>query len=439
MAELVFCVRLLDKTLSRDGYSTLALDAALRDSTLSPTEKRRVSALYYGVLERLITLDAVIAAYSKQPLRKLDGTVLNLLRCGVYRLCYQSIPANAAVNEAVAAAKTLRFASASGFVNAVLRGFLRDDKKIPLPKDPIAAKSVTYSAPPWLVAQLRREYGEEAAISLLSDSLGRAPVTIRRNALRCTAEELLAALSPLKAEPVALLPDCFSVAGGDVTNTAAFQKGFFHVQDLASQLCCAALGVSAGDTVLDVCAAPGGKSFTLAELLGGTGRVLAFDLHEARVGLIRDGAARLGLTNLTAAVGDATVFSEANPTADRILCDVPCSGLGVIRRKPEIKYKPRESLDSLPPLQLQILETASRYLKPDGVLVYSTCTVSRAENDKVVEAFLAWHPDFETEPILPALGAPFGAGTVTLFPKDFGSDGFFMARLHRCGTREERG
>lgn len=430
-AETVFCVRLLDRTIEQDGYSTLALDAALRDSTLSPQEKKRVSALYYGVLERLITLDAVVSKYSKKPLHKLDRPVLHLMRAGIYQLLYMHTPENAVVSETVTAARLLRVQSASGFINAVLRGFLRDGKGIPMPKDPIMQKSVLYSAPSWLVAQLRREYGEDAMRSLLSDSVGRPPVTIRCNTERADEKQLLEALSPIKAERIPLLPACYAVSGGDLTQTAAFRQGLFHVQDLASQLCCHALGAQPGDLVLDVCAAPGGKSFTLAQLVGAQGRVLSFDLHPNRVELIRSGAARLGLRQVHAAVGDASVYSGAMPQADRILCDVPCSGLGVIRRKPEIKYKPRESLSGLPQIQKKILETAADYLKPGGTLVYSTCTLSRAENDNVVDAFLTSHKDFKGVPFLESLGGPFGTYKVSLVPSDFGSDGFFIAKLKR--------
>lgn len=430
-AETVFCVRLLDRTLEKDGYSTLTLDAALRESSLAEQGKKRVSALYYGVLERLLTLDAVIAKYSKKPLAKLDRAVLNLLRCGIYQLLYMHTPENAVVSETVSAAKILRVQSASGFVNAVLRGFLRDGKEIPMPKDPIMQKSVLYSAPAWLVAQLRREYGEEAMVSLLSDSVGRPPVTIRRNVLLCDEETMCSALAPITAERHPLLEGCYTVSGGDLTKTEAFREGYFHVQDLASQLCCHALGVERGDMVLDVCAAPGGKSFTLAQMLGATGCVLSFDLHENRVQLIQSGAKRLRLKNVSAAVGDASVYSGAMPMADKILCDVPCSGLGVIRRKPEIKYKLRESLADLPKIQAKILETAAGYLKPGGTLVYSTCTLSRAENDNVVDAFLNTHPNFAGIPFLETLGGPFGDYKASLVPGDFGSDGFFIAKLKR--------
>lgn len=429
--DTAVCVRLLNQTFAKQSYSNIALDAALRDSSLTPAEKRRCAALYYGVIERKLTLDHVIATYSKKPLAKLDLPVCNVLRCGVYKLLYMRIPDNAAVNECVALVKKLRFASAAGFVNFTLRQFLRDQKSIAYPKEKFAAWSVRDSAPIWLIRKLCAEYGEEAAQSLLSDAVGKPPITLRRNPLCGTTEAFLASLGKLEVTAHPLIPDCYSVAGGDVTAVPGFAQGRFHVQDLASQLCCMAVGAQPGETVLDLCAAPGGKSFTIAEHMNGQGTVYAFDLHENRVKLIASGAKRLRLSNVCATVGDATVWNDALPMADRILCDVPCSGIGVIRRKPEIKYKPEGEADGLPAIQARILETAARYLKVGGTLLYSTCTLSRAENDDVVDAFLAAHPNFVGVPYLETLGEPFGGWKTTLLPSQLGSDGFFLAKLKR--------
>lgn len=431
-AELVFCVRLLDKTFGAQGYSNIALDRALRDSELNPQQKSRVSALYYGVIERLPEFDYVLSRYSKKPPEKLDPTVRNLLRCGVYQLAHMRIPDNAAVNECVNACKKLRYTSASGFVNAVLRGFVRDGKQIPVPKDPALRRQVQYCAPDWLIKQLSSEYGESVMDALLTDALGRPPVTLRRNPLAGDASAFLRAMGDISVEKHPLLSDCYRVQGGDVTRTDAFAQGMFHVQDLASQLCCLALDPQPGDTVLDLCAAPGGKSFTLAELMEDRGQLYAFDLHTNRVKLIAQGAQRLHLQCVHAQTGDASIHNPELPQADRVLCDVPCSGLGVIRRKPEIKYKDPAAFAGLPPVQAKILENAARYVKPGGYLVYSTCTLSRAENDGVVDGFLQQHPEFEGVSFLETLGEPFGNWKVPLHPGCFGSDGFFMAKLKRA-------
>lgn len=217
---------------------------------------------------------------------------------------------------------------------------------------------------------------------------------------------------------------------GDIEKCAPFRQGLFHVQDISSQLCCLTLRPVVNETVLDVCAAPGGKSFTLAELMGNNGKLYSMDLHDMRVGLIEDGAARLGIKIITAMQNDASKFNGALPQADRVLCDVPCSGFGVIRRKPEIKYKPPEEFAGLPEIQYQILETSARYVKSGGTLVYSTCTLSRAENDDVADRFAASHPEFMpiVQPV--PLSAP-GDYKRTYCPDENGGDGFFTASFRR--------
>ncbi|WP_295217155.1 16S rRNA (cytosine(967)-C(5))-methyltransferase RsmB [Ruminococcus sp.] len=424
-------VQLLDRTELEQSYSNLLLDSALSQSDLEERDKRLCAMLYYGVIERRITLDAVISHYSKQPLRKLDGTVRNILRLGVYQLLYcDQIPSRAAVNESVKLTKTCRKASASGFVNAVLRGFLRDDCKIPYPKDKKAAMAVEYAVPQWLLEQLMDAYGEQRTRAFLTDALEPAPRFIRRNSLACTREELEQALGD-QITPVSLLPDAYTLYAGDIRSLPEFRKGWFYVQDLASQICALSIGAQPGETVLDLCAAPGGKTCTMAIQMAQSGRVCAFDLAEHRVKLIEENVKRLGLTNVTAAQGDALVFQAEYAGADRVLCDVPCSGMGVLRRKPEVKEKDPEELKSLPALQLEILENAARYVKSGGILQYSTCTVLPAENEQVVQQFLQNHPEFTPESVCPALGEAFEKPMITLLPELCGSDGFFVAKMKR--------
>jgi 16S rRNA (cytosine967-C5)-methyltransferase len=206
---------------------------------------------------------------------------------------------------------------------------------------------------------------------------------------------------------VEYLPHCYELLSGDITSTEAFKKGFLHVQDLSSQMCCTALNPQPNDIVLDICSAPGGKTFTLSEIMGNTGKIYAFDLHQKRVNLISKGAERLHLTNVVAQVGDGSKFNDTLPLADKVLCDVPCSGLGVIRRKPEIKYKNPKDFENLPKIQYSILENSAKYLKVGGELVYSTCTLNPAENDNVIDTFLKEHSNFEGVALLEALGEPF--------------------------------
>ncbi len=424
-------VKLLGKTFSKNGYSNIVLDSALSASNMDVRDKKLCSAVYYGVIERKITLDYIISCYSRQKLEKLRPDVLNILRTGIYQIKYMdSVPDSASVNESVKLAKQMKLGNLSGFINAVLRNFLRDNKEIKLPDGKIQKLSVEYSASEELVKHLIDNYGEENAVSLLENSVGRPPVTIRLNTLKCSAEEILEKISDL--EPVqTILEDCYTVNTGNVTEHAAFRKGLFHVQDMSSQLCCTALSPQSGETVLDLCAAPGGKSFTMAEMMKDSGKIFSFDLHENRVRLIQSGAERLNIKNITAKTGNALEHYTELEGADKILCDVPCSGFGVIRRKPEIKYKKLSEFEKLPEIQYGILENAASYLRIGGELVYSTCTVNPEENENVVNRFLKEHKSFKGISFLESYGEPFGGHTATLFPKHFGSDGFFIAKLIR--------
>ena len=430
MSARKLAVQLLDRTEQEQSYSNLLLDGALSRSQLEERDKRLCASLYYGVIERRITLDTVISHYSKQPLRKLDGTVRNILRLGIYQLLYcDQIPSRAAVNESVKLTKTCRKSGASGFVNAVLRSFLRDDCRIPYPKEKKAAMAVKYAVPQWLLEQLLAAYGTEKTEAFLTDALQPAPRYIRINPVACTGEALEQALGE-SAVPT-MLEGAYRLCAGDIRSLPEFQKGWFYVQDLASQICAMALGAEAGETVLDLCAAPGGKTCTIAAGMAQSGHVYAFDLAPHRVKLIEANVQRLGLKNVTAAQGDATRFLPEYAGADRVLCDVPCSGMGVLRHKPEVKEKQPEELKSLPPLQLSILENGARYVKDGGILQYSTCTVLPAENEVVVEQFLERHPEFLPEPVAPEFGEAFASPMLTILPELCGSDGFFIAKFRK--------
>lgn len=423
-------VKLLGKTFSNDSFSNILLDGVLSKSNMDERDKRLCSAIYYGTLERKITLDYIISKYCRQKITKLRPEILNILRIGIYQLMFMdSIPDSAAVNESVNLTKKLRLSSLSGFVNGVLRSFIRDGKKIKYPDDHIERLSIEYSVPIYLVKLLMDNYGEDG-LSLVETSVGNPPVTVRLNTFVYSRDEILTEISELKPKKT-FLEDCYEIDLPDITNTSAYKKGMFHVQDIASQLCCMALCPSERDIVLDLCAAPGGKTFTIAEQMRGMGVIYSFDLHENRVKLIASGAERLKLKNIKVLKGNAAEFNPDIPLADKILCDVPCSGLGVIRRKPEIKYKSFEEFDRLPEIQYNILENASHYLKTGGELIYSTCTVNPAENEGVVDKFLANHPEFKGSVFLENYGYPFGTYKATLFPKYFGSDGFFISKLKK--------
>ena len=428
-------VKMLMKMESSEAYSNLLLDHAFNEAELSDRDKAFAAALFYGVLERRLTLDHVIRTNSKIAFEKLDKAAVQILRTGLYQLLYMpSVPESAAVNESVKMCKKLKCFSAQGFVNGMLRSFIRSGKKISyLGISPEKRLSVEYSCLEWLTEKFISEYGMDFAVRALKASVGKPPVYARVNVLRTTTDKVIAELAKqrIKAAPYPGLVNCIRLEkAGDIEKCAPFRQGLFHVQDISSQLCCLTLRPVVNETVLDVCAAPGGKSFTLAELMGNNGKLYSMDLHDMRVGLIEDGAARLGIKIITAMQNDASKFNGALPQADRVLCDVPCSGFGVIRRKPEIKYKPPEEFAGLPEIQYQILETSARYVKSGGTLVYSTCTLSRAENDDVADRFAASHPEFMpiVQPV--PLSAP-GDYKRTYCPDENGGDGFFTASFRR--------
>lgn len=428
-------LRLLTRLENSGAYSNILLDEGLERSDLSAQDKKFASALFYGVLERQITLDEIIREYSRNPKNKIGTEVKVILRMGLYQLLYMdSVPDNAAVDESVKLAKKNRNPAASGFINAMLREFIRNDKKLPKGKNALEELSIKYSAPLWLTEKWQKEYGKEVCLDMLESSIGQAPVTARVNTVFHSLESTLDMLvqDGVTFERLAILPDCIRICGaGAIEHTKAYKEGRLHVQDLSSQLCCAALDPQEGDVVLDLCAAPGGKTFTIAERMHNKGEVHAFDLHANRARLIESGAKRLGLDCVKAGVNNAKVFSEAMPMADKVLCDAPCSGLGVIRRKPEIKFKDPKDFERLPEIQFDILNTSAGYVKVGGTLVYSTCTLSRAENDEVADRFLKENPDFAPAPLGEAFGGDSELCRMSITPAKYNSDGFFIAKFIR--------
>ncbi len=427
-------VRLLDKTFSSGSYSNIQLSSGLEKSDLDERDKKLCSAIYYGVIQMKLSLDYVIERLAKRPLSKMDSIIVNILRSGIYQLAYMdSVPDSAAVNESAGLAKKFRKTSAAGMVNAVLRNFIRQGKEIYNGKaDSIKGMSIEYSCPEELVESIIKDYGKDFAFHFLSHSIDKPAVYIRRNQLRCSSEELHQAMGKITiVDTGELLPECSFIHGnGDITATEAFRKGYFHVQGLSSQCCCMALAPKEDDLVLDLCAAPGGKTFTMAEMMNGRGTVYAFDLHEKRVELIRKGAQRLGLTNIKAAAGDSSKFDPSLPKFTKILCDVPCSGYGVIRKKPEIKYKALSEFDRLPEIQYNIAQNGLNYLAVGGEMIYSTCTVRRAENEDVVERLLREHPELEPVELPQMLMRKYGSSAV-LSPMYGFDDGFFIAKFRK--------
>ncbi len=414
--------KVLDRVESAAQYSNLALDTAIRRSNMSAEDRALFTTLVYGVIERKLTLDACIAAHSSRAQETLDTGIRNLLRMGIYQMLYlDRVPDHAAVNETVALAPK----RARGYVNAVLRSFAKDGKRIPVPEresDLTGYLSVTYSVGVPLCETFLRELGAEKTERILAAFQRPAFPVLRVNPLRTDRDTLLRRLSDaaLPAEP------CRESRMGirllrpvPVAELPGFAEGDFFVQDEASQLCVTALDAKAGMTVLDLCACPGSKSFGAAMDMENDGRVISCDLHENKLSLVRSGADRLGIRIVETEARDAR---EENPVwrecADRVLCDVPCSGFGVLAKKPELRYKDPAGSRELPQIQREILRTAAAYVCPGGKLVYSTCTLLPEENERNVAAFLETNPSFSLTEMR------------TFLPEE-GTDGFFYAVLQK--------
>lgn len=425
------------KTEKDGAYSNIALDFLLSKSDYGTRDRAFVSNLFYGVIERKLTLDYQLGLYTAKPLCKMKSDLLTILRLGAYQLLFtDKVPPSAAVNESVKLAKKNGLSHASGLVNAVLRKIDKNGLKLPSQENYGEFLSVRYSCPQWLVNKWLKEYGKEATVGILADSLGASKTYIRVNNTRVNGDELIEALSAENVSAVKTdTENCLEIVlgGRSVESLESFKRGLFHVQDKACQLCAAALCVKQGDRVLDLCAAPGGKTYTVAENMKDKGEVLSFDIHPHRVELIKGGAERLGLKSVKALQGDALCFNKDLGEADAVLCDVPCSGFGIIGRKPEIKYKNPDEVKALPALQLEILQNGAKYVKKGGRLVYSTCTLSHSENQKVCRKFLESTTDFKAVSPLKNLTAD---ESITFFPHINGTDGFFIACFERINGNE---
>ncbi len=400
---------ILYKMQKEGAYSNIALDKAL--SEYETSDKAFISNLVLGVTERKITLDYLINPYLSG---KTKPKVMLILYLGAYQLYFMDkVPSSAAINTSVELAGMTGVSYYKNLINAVLHKI--DDNRIDL--DSIEDLSVKYSCPKNLINFWTKMYGSDKCEKILSVINEKPPVFAVPNTLYVDCEELTYELlsSNVECETDGELVKINS--SFDLGSLKPFKDGLFHIQDKSSYECAKALEAKEGDVVLDICSAPGGKAFTIAEGMNNKGCVFAFDIHEHRVRLIENGAKRLGLNNIKASVNDAEVYSDTIPEADRILCDVPCSGFGIIRRKPEIRYKELDSIKELPELQLEILETSSKYLKDNSRLIYSTCTLNKRENENVVKAFLDKHTEFKL------------IKEKTVFPSKNGGDGFYYAVL----------
>lgn len=410
------------------SYSHLILRQTLEKyQYLEKKERAFLTRLVAGTLEKQIALDYVTDQFSKTKVTKMKPYIRNLMRMSVYQLMYMDgVPDSAVCNEAVKLAKKRGYSGLSGFVNGVLRSIAKGWKEVKYPdeqKDCAFAWSVRYSIPVWMITMWQDSCGKEKTKEILEGLQYEAPLYVRVNKNKISPEELRKKLQDKKitAEKINGIKDALCLSGIDYLNSLeSFKNGEFYVQDLSSMRVAALAGVKKGDYVIDVCASPGGKSIHIAELLEGSGMVEARDLTEYKVGLIEENKKRHGLSNLKAVVMDATKDdADSYQKADVLICDLPCSGLGVMARKTDIRYKMTpEKLKELAGLQKKILSVVHNYVKPQGTLVYSTCTVSREENEKNIQWFLKNYPEFTL------------VSQEQIYPGSQG-DGFFLCKLTR--------
>lgn len=437
---------MLTRVETEQAYSNLLLNQSLAKHRLDKADAGLATELVYGTIQRQNTLDYHLDRFVAKGIAKLEPWVRSLLRLSLYQLIYlDRIPEHAAVNEAVELAKRKGHAGISGMVNGVLRNALRRKAELVVPHslDPAARLALEQSHPQWLVEDWIERYGAATAERICRANNEPPHAGVRVNTLRLSRDTLLARMreAGLTARPSALSPTGIVVeSGGNMALTPWYAAGELSVQDESSMLVAEMADPRPGMRVLDCCAAPGGKTAHMAELMNDAGRIVACDLHEHKRELIEAQAKRLGLRCVETRTLDARHLRQSFEAAsfERILLDAPCTGLGVIRRKPDIKWtKSRDDVAEIAKLQAELLAGAAGLLAPDGILVYSTCTMSEEENERVVAGFLRDHPEFVPERPPAALAARLPEGTiaeggaVTVLPHLFGSDGFFIARLRK--------
>ncbi len=421
----------------KSAWSDGSLKRITAQAGLDSRDAALCTRLTYGVVQNRTLLDYYIDCWCSQRAARLEPVVAAALRLGLYQILFMDkVPDRAAVHETVELVKRHGKTRAAGMVNAVLRKCAASKNALPpLPQKDLAAHlTVKYSHPRWLVERLLALVGAQEAEEFLRLDNEPVPTVVQTNTLKTTpsalSEELAAEGAQVRPHP--WLAGCFEVTGtGDMERLPAFAEGRCTVQDAAARLTAMAVAPHAGERVLDVCAAPGGKSFAMAMLMEDSGEILSCDIHPHKLKLIESGAARLGITSVRTALADGRERHAAwVGQADAVLTDVPCSGLGIIRKKPDIRQKDPALLSALPAVQGAILDNAAGYVRSGGVLVYSTCTVLPEENGGVIEAFLASHSEFTKEQFtLPGIGSC--GGEVTLWPQRHGTDGFYICRLRR--------
>lgn len=418
--------------VDQGAYVNILMQDIYKLEDLRDLDKNFISKVVYGVLEQRIYLDYVVRHFSSVRLKKIEPSILNILRMGAYQFIFlDKTPDSAVVNESVKLAKKASHRH-SGFVNALLRNMMRATEPVALPdleKTPILHYSVKYAHPEWMVARFIDAFGEAFAVDLMAANNATPALSLRVNTRHGNREDLMTKFQEMgiKSKISDIVEDGILVEDGKqlmLVDNPLFRAGLFTIQDESSMKVTEILGIEAGDLVLDLCAAPGGKCTHIGQKLQGQGKVVACDVSQKKVAIIEENLKRLKIDGIETMVNDATCLNEAFIGAfDKVLLDAPCSGLGIIRRKPDIKYNRLESdALALQAIQVEMIDLASQYLKAGGVLVYSTCTIDAVENEQVIQRFLSDHSEFEIDPVA---DQPY----MKLYPNVDETDGFFCCRM----------
>lgn len=427
----------------KGAYTDLALERVLGKSNLANNDRNLVCELVYGIVRRSRTLDALIDSLGKKKADQQPPDLRIILHLGLYQLRYlNQIPPSAAVNTSVELVKENRLKPLTGVVNGLLRTYLRKAEKgepLQLPTTPVQRLGVLHSFPDWIVEIFIQQFGEGETGEILTWFNQAPTIDLRGNILKTNIEQLQSALreAGVTVTQIPHLPQALRLTGnrGRIETLPGFAEGWFTIQDGSAQLVAHLLSPQKGDTVIDACAAPGGKTTHIAELIGDEGKIWACDTFPKRLEKVRENAQRLGLKSINLCAGDSRDFPQFRGIADRVLLDAPCSGLGTLHKRPDIRWRQSpENLSKLPQLQRELLTQAATWVKLGGTLVYSTCTLNTSENEAVIKEFLDTHPQWQIEPPAPNSPAYFFAhapGWINVLPHRHLMDGFFMVKLIR--------
>ena len=420
--------------VEKSGFSNLVLSAELDSHKLNSQDKAFATKLFYGTVERKLTINYILQKHLSKPLSKMDKEIVAIMQSGLYQILYmENVPDYAAINQAVGLCPVFKKTSAKGLVNAVLRKCIGFDIEKEKFSDEITALSVKYSVDKDIVNIIKKDYPDEVE-DILKGMFITPKFTVKINTVKISVQDYkkLLAENGVEYKEMPVEDGIEIIHKGNIAEIPGFKEGFFYVQGITSQYAIKAAGIKENDKVLDMCAAPGGKSFAAAIALANTGSVTSCDPNQPRLKLITDGAKRLGLTNISVVENRGEVYNDKLEKYDVIICDVPCSGIGIIPKKPDLRYKSMQEVNELAQLQFDILSTASKYLKDNGTIVYSTCTINKLENEQVVDKFLKQNSNFVLKnqhcPVENAINCD---GKITFLSHLTGFDGFFVAVLQK--------